>query len=456
MRWLKRLHPWPRGLAGQLMLGLILVLLIAQATVVGIAMRERRDRFEREGGRAVVQRLAIMARLLEATPQRLHAQMLRVASSGGMRFQIRSRPPGLPPSPFLEEWLAPHMRAMGLTGSVVFQLRQGDEVGDDDDDDDEKATSNRPQRTGEGGLIAVPLRGSDGDEWLTLVARRRGAPPWPHYAFASFLIAGLGSAIVVLLLVRRAMRPLHALSAAAEKLGRGETVPPLAERGPLDIRQTTAAFNQMQDRLQRFVSDRTRMLAAISHDLRSPITALRLRAELVDQDDLRERIVASLDEMQQMVEAILAFARQEAMVEPTETVDLAALGKAIVAERAEMGQPVEWLGGDARLYPCRPKALKRALGNLIDNAVRYGERARVSLEPDGFVVEDDGPGIPEDRLEHVFEPFARLEESRNIDTGGTGLGLSIARSIARGHGGDVILGNRSDGQGIVATLRLAK
>jgi len=209
----------------------------------------------------------------------------------------------------------------------------------------------------------------------------------------------------------------------------------------------------MQERLHNYVSDRTRMLAAVSHDLRSPITALRLRAELVEQDDLRERMIASLDDMQQMVEATLAFARQDAEAEPTQTVDLARLGRDLVGERAELGQPVKWEGGNAMAYPCRPVALKRALGNLVENAVRYGGSARVRLEARGFVVEDDGPGIPEDRLEHVFEPFARLEESRSQDTGGAGLGLAIARSIARSHGGDVVLRNRPEG-GVRAVLSL--
>jgi signal transduction histidine kinase len=450
MAWLKRLRPWPRGLASQLILAVVLVLLAAQAVVVGIVMHERSDRFEREGGRYVAQRLAMMARLLEATPPPLHHQMLRVASSRGLRFGIRPRPSGLPPSPFLEAWLAPHLLAQGLSGSVVYELQR---LGEDDDDDGD-ARGSRHRRTGAGGLIAVPLRSTGGQLWLTLETRRREAPPWPHYAFASFLLAGLGSALVVVLLVRRATRPLQELSSAAEKLGRGEALPPLEERGPIDIRRTTRAFNQMQDRLHRYVSDRTRMLAAISHDLRSPITALRLRAEMVDEEELRQRMIASLDEMQQMVEATLAFAKQEAEIEATQTIDLAKLCQDIVAERAEMGQPVTWLGGPAHQYSGRPLALKRAVGNLIDNAVRYGERARVRTTAQGILVEDDGPGIPEDLLEHVFEPFSRIETSRNMNTGGTGLGLSIARSIVRSHGGDLVIANRTNPEGLNALIAI--
>lgn len=441
------LRPWPRSLAGQLVLALVAVLLLAQGAVVAVAMREREQQFEQEGGRFIVQRLAMMARVLEATPPAMHREMLRVASTPGFKFEVRPRPPGLPPAPFFEAWLAPHLRAQGLDGTIVLRLKKGD----GDHDDDKTAADGGDLR--DGGLIAVPLRGSGGDAWLTLEASRRRSPSWPRYAMVSFLLAGAGSALVVVLLVSRAMRPLHSLSSAAEKLGRGEAVPPLAERGPIDIRRTTAAFNQMQDRLHKFVSDRTRMLAAISHDLRSPITALRLRAELVDQDDLRERMIASLDEMQNMVEATLAFARQDAATEPTRTIDLAELGRDLVEERIEMGQPVTWEGGPGWKYACRPMALRRALGNLVENAVRYGGGARVRLEPGAFVIEDDGPGIPEDRLAHVFEPFARLEESRSAETGGAGLGLAIARSIACNHGGDVTLHNRREG-GLSARLAL--
>ena len=443
MTWPKSFRPWPQSLAGQLVVALIAVLLLAQGVVVGIAVHEREERYEREGGRFIVQRLAMMARLLEATPPATHREMLRVSSSSGWKFDLRQNLPGLPPAPFFKEWLEPHLKAQGLNGSIVFRLQNHD-----DDSDDDRSSSLR-----EGGLIAVPIHRGVGQAWLTLEASRRRSPSWPQYALISFLLAGGGSALVVVLLVQRAVRPLRALSSAAEKLGRGESVPPLAERGPIDIRRTTMAFNLMQDRLHKYVSDRTRMLAAISHDLRSPITALRLRAELVDQDDLRERMVASLDEMQQMVEATLAFARQDAAAEPTQTVDLAELARDLVAERAELGQPVRWQGGDPQPYPCRPLALKRALGNLVENAVRYGGSAEVRLEGRSFVVEDNGPGVPEDRLEHVFEPFARLEESRSQDTGGTGLGLAIARSIARSHGGDVTLENRDQG-GLRATLSL--
>jgi signal transduction histidine kinase len=234
-------------------------------------------------------------------------------------------------------------------------------------------------------------------------------------------------------------------------------VPALAESGPLDIRQTTRAFNRMGGRLQRFVQDRTRMLAAISHDLRTPITTLRLRAEFVDDEETRAKILETLEEMQRMTEATLAFAREEANAEDTRTVDLAALVDSVCADLADLGQDVAFSGPERLPYACRPLSLKRALRNLIENAVAYGERARVALAAgdDGLrvMIDDDGPGIPEADFERVFQPFVRLEESRSLETGGIGLGMAIARSIVRAHGGEIELENRRGG-GFRVTIRL--
>jgi len=260
--------------------------------------------------------------------------------------------------------------------------------------------------------------------------------------------AALAFTIVIFLLAafyvsRRISRPLQRLSDAAERLGRGEDVELIPEEGPDDIRCTVAAFNRMQVRLRRFVEDRTRMLAAIGHDLRTPITSLRLRSEFVTDPEIREKLLATLDEMQGMTEAALSFARSESTAEPTRKVDLTALLESLCDDLIELGWQVEFSGGDRVTCTCRPDAIRRAIRNVIENAVRYGDRARVSLQPtaDGvtILVEDDGTGIPETEWENVFGAFVRLEASRNRNTGGVGLGLSIARSIFRAHGGDVTL-----------------
>jgi signal transduction histidine kinase len=269
--------------------------------------------------------------------------------------------------------------------------------------------------------------------------------------------------VIVIFMVRRLTRPMAALAAAAERLGRGEAVPPVPERGPADVRETTRAFNRMHARLQRFVQDRTRMLAAISHDLRTPITSLRLRAEFVEDEEIRQKILETLDDMQRMAEATLAFAREEAAQEDTRAVDLAALIDSVCADLADMGQDVTFAGAPRSHYLGRPSSLKRALRNLIENAVTYGRRARVALEAGDhewrIVIEDDGPGIAEADFERVFAPFVRLEESRNPETGGVGLGMAISRSIVRGHGGDITLANRPGAhgaEGLCVTIRLPR
>ncbi|WP_152044944.1 ATP-binding protein [Aureimonas psammosilenae] len=266
-------------------------------------------------------------------------------------------------------------------------------------------------------------------------------------------------ALVAVVVIRRITKPLAQLTEAAETLGRGEPTVPLPETGPDDIRHTAIAFNRMQERLQRFVEDRTRMLAAIGHDLRTPLTTLRLRTEFVEDEELQSRMVATIEEMRSMTEAILALARQDIASEETRNVDLETLVESLCEDLAEVGADVSFTPGSRVPYRCRPDALRRAVRNLVENAVRYGERARVGIKvaSEGIEigVEDDGPGIPPERREDVFAPFFRLEESRNRETGGVGLGLSIARTIARQHGGDVMLGQGAGG-GLRAAITLPK
>jgi signal transduction histidine kinase len=218
----------------------------------------------------------------------------------------------------------------------------------------------------------------------------------------------------------------------------------------------------MAGRIQRFVADRTQMLAAIGHDLRTPITRLRLRAEFMDDDEQRRKMLSDLDEMEQMIAATLAFARDDAAAEPASAIDLAALCRTVADEaadaRPELAEAIAFEGPDRLTVRARPIALKRAIANLVSNALAYGGSARLRLDPPAggvvrLLVEDDGPGVPEAELEAVFAPFRRLEESRNRETGGTGLGLTIARNILRAHGGDVVLANRQGG-GLAATVSL--
>ena len=223
------------------------------------------------------------------------------------------------------------------------------------------------------------------------------------------------------------------------------------------MQETIRAFNDMQERLSRFVLDRTKMLAALGHDLRTPITTLRLRAEFIEEDEVRQKILQTLDEMLEMAEATLSFAREEAAQEKTRLVDVGALISTVCADLADTGFPVECADTGSFTIRCRPSGLKRALRNILENAMAYGRRARVFVEHRrgdvAIMVDDDGPGIPKGDMERVFGPFVRLENSRNMDTGGVGLGLAIARSIVRSHGGDIALQNRAEG-GLRVTITL--
>ena len=249
--------------------------------------------------------------------------------------------------------------------------------------------------------------------------------------------------------VHKATLPLSVFAAAAERLGVNVNAEPLPEAGPSEVRRAANAFNTMQTRIKRFIQDRTQMLAAISHDLRTPITRLRLRAEFVDDDVERKKMLGDLDEMEAMIGATLAFARDDAANEQAESVDVAAIIAALCGDERALGRDVAYSGPDTLGLIARPLALKRAINNLVDNAVKYGGLARVSLSPGreevAIDVDDDGPGIALQDKERVFAPFIRLESSRSRETGGTGLGLTIARNAVRSMGGDVELINRTEG-----------
>ena len=223
------------------------------------------------------------------------------------------------------------------------------------------------------------------------------------------------------------------------------------------MRIAIRAFNHMQERLRRFVDDRTQMVAAMSHDLRTPLTRLRLRAEFIEDQEQQRRMLADLDSMGDMIDSTLAFVRDDARREPRMLVDLGALVEGVCENASDAGGAVVFSPRRDIDVLGRPNAIARAVANLVDNAVKYGGAARAALvrEPGRIVVvvDDDGPGIPTEERENVFAPFYRLERSRNRDTGGVGLGLAVARTVAREHGGDVTLAN-IDGGGLRARLEL--
>jgi signal transduction histidine kinase len=260
-----------------------------------------------------------------------------------------------------------------------------------------------------------------------------------------------------LLFARAFSRQLAGFARAAEAVGRSIDAPPLREMGPREIRLAARALNQMQERLRRFVRDRTQMLAAISHDLRTPLTRLRLRAEFLEDGDLRRRMLIDIAEMEAMIRETLAFARDDGARERRTRDRLDRLLEEMCRVMHDGGAEIECRVPGPVEFEYSPVAMRRALGNLADNAVKYGKSARIVLDlgpgQATITIDDDGPGIPEEQQERVFQPFQRLDASRNRDTGGVGLGLSVARTIIRGHGGDVTVANRPGG-GLRATVTL--
>jgi signal transduction histidine kinase len=269
---------------------------------------------------------------------------------------------------------------------------------------------------------------------------------------------------VSLIAVRWATQPLQQFATAAHRFADDIDAPPLPETGPLEVRRAAEAFNFMQGRLRRLIVERSRALAAVSHDLRTPLTRMRLRAELVEDAALQQKLNADIDIMQSMVNAVLAYLRGLEDKEPVQAINMGALLYSIVEDERSLGRPVELLGCTPSAQPPQPyvgrlSVLRRAVSNLIDNAVRHGRLVHVSIDDAPtelrVAVEDDGPGIPDADLARVTEPFVRLDASRSLETGGVGLGLAIVSDAAASHGGRLILENRAAG-GLRALLVLPR
>ena len=459
----------PKSLAGQLTLLLLLALAAAQGVAVALFAWERLEALRDAHRDDAVLRTATVARLLGETPPGLHDAVIAAASTELARFSLTG-------APVVAE-TGTGERAAAIADGLSAALGVGADrvrvaplwtpfLGDDDwddddhhdrDDDDDDRDHDGDYDHDEPDWFTASAALADG-RWLNVaVGPPPGAPAWGAAFVAVFLLSALGIAAVAVLTARRMAKPMRGLAAAAGRLGRGEAVEDLSEAGPAETRETVRAFNLMRARLDRYVRDRTAMLAAVSHDLRTPVTSLRLHAEFVEDAETKAKILAALDEMQRMTEETLAFIREDMRQEETRMVDLHALLDSVAADLVELGRDIAVADSGRVLVACRGVALRRALRNLLENAAAYGGRATARIERDDeeirVVVEDEGPGIPEADLERVFEPFVRLEASRSRDTGGSGLGLAIARGIVRGHGGDIGLVNRAEG-GLRATVAL--
>lgn len=448
---------WRATLSGRLISLTLLSLVAAQLLAVAISLNER-GRALGEASRAeFYSRATNMALLLESMPPELRPKIVAASAAVYTRFWFTEAPPG-----DAEDWRRAAIARLGeplpnlprsggasastsaeavvaLAADASYPARWQDLAPGAWPLDRAAET----MQLGRAGGIGLAVSLSSGGWLNTATSRPPMTPAWEAQSLAPFALAALLLCITAAIAARGITGPLRQLAGAAEAVGRGEWVTPLPEVGTDDIRATAAAFNRMQARLRRFLEDRNRMLAAISHDLRTPLTSLRLRAELVDEGEGRDRILATLDEIEGLSDAMFAYARGEAMQEEMRIVDLTALVESLCDDLAEIGVSVAFEEGQRIDCRCRPAALRRAVRNLIENAARYGISAEVSVArgPKSVLVriEDRGPGIPDELKEQVFMPFFRIEGSRNRDTGGSGLGLAIARSIIRQHGGDVSL-----------------
>lgn len=453
---------WPRSLAGRTALVLLLGLTLVQMAGLTIHALDRVDLQRFAMAREIGARAFGLWRTVVLAPPERRAQLLAdVELPPGLRASLDAEalvPAGLPPPPppVMRLFRMEALQRQGPRAFRPYEIRV--------------APLDLPRRfgvmvePGRPGDWAASLRLSDG-MWLNMQVRLPPPRPWHSETFLmAFAVMTFTAGALTLWAVRRLTFPVRALADAADRLGRDVNALPLPENGPAEVARAAAAFNTMAERIRRFVGDRTQMLAAIGHDLRTPITRLRLRAEFMEDDEQRRKMLADLDEMEAMVAATLAFARGDAAAEPSVALDLAALSRTVLDEASdlhpELAERVTYAGPERLVVQARPVALKRALANLVGNALAYGGAARLALvpgdprgEPVRLEVADDGPGIAPEYLEAVFQPFRRLEGSRNRETGGTGLGLPIARNILRAHGGDVVLRNRPQG-GAVAIVTI--
>lgn len=471
-RWL------PRSLFGRLMLVLAGGLLLAQLLSAAINFAERDRLLVAASGMQQAQRIADVVKLLDSLEPPARERIVSVLRVPPLVLSLEDAPRQplsgandtapravmftamlraslgddravrVEPGPALAQAWPP-----GSPGPRRFSMMGGGAgmMGEPD------AMAGFPPHAGPVMRTQVQLRDGHWARFDSELPQSAAALPWRLALTLGILLAAV--LLLSFVAVRWVTRPLHVLADAAEALGRDINAPPLPEEGPTEIAQAARAFNTMQSRLARFIQDRTRVLAAMSHDLKTPITRMRLRAELMDDDELRQRFEADLKEMESMVTHTLEFMRGLGGNEARQAVDVMALLESLQSDNEDMGRAVLIEGYAIAPYSAVVSLLKRCLSNLVDNAVLYGQRVTVKVEdtPQCLTLRflDEGPGIPESELEQVFEPFYRLEGSRSRATGGTGLGLTIARNIAQTHGGDITLRNRS-GQGLEAVLTLPR
>ncbi|MCY4549455.1 MAG: ATP-binding protein [Defluviicoccus sp.] len=453
-RGLRRL--WPDTVAARIAVILMLALFAFLALSMLAYVRDRADATLHLFAHSVADRIVATVRLMEEVPAAGRGRLLASIDSPTLGVALSPDRPSFPPSePGVEGFVRRHLAPLLAGRELLVSIP-------------EARPWRRAGRRGEAGPDLLPSRRKaviavglgDGSWAVFTAATELTSLRWAARMAAWLVVGGLFVVLFAAWVSRRVTRPVRRFSDAADRIGRDLfAAPPLPETGSPELRRAAHAFNRMQDRLRRLVEDRTLMLAAISHDLRTALTRLRLRIEFIGDGTQRARAEGDVAEMQAMLEATLAFARDEAVEEAHRPVDLASLAQTLCDNAADAGGVARYDGPDRLVLTCPPAAIRRALANLIDNAIAYGGEATVGLAEDEravrIVVADRGPGIPEAQRELVFQPFRRLETSRSRETGGTGLGLSIARGAVRRCGGDIALGDRPGG-GLEAVVTLPK
>ncbi|MFM9827130.1 MAG: ATP-binding protein [Sphingomonas sp.] len=445
---------WPTRLSSQMALLIAIALFVAQAINLGLLLEGRRQlRLQQVVGPAVT-------RIVDANERITTGQWVagEARARGRMRL-VASDPvsPGARHAPDVEAALRTALVDAGMTvGQIRTDVRRISPS-------DQRiarfgpALARRYARFGAELVIALELPGHG---WLVLSAPWSLGNGWLFWQLLGQTLILYGIVLVpVLWAARHISRPLQALAGAARDFTPGGEQVPLAEHGPQDVRAVTSAFNALRLRVSAMLDEKDRMLGAIGHDLRTPLAALRVRIESVEDETDRTRMAETIDEMNHMLDDILSLARLGRPSEPLTDVELSSLVDAVVEDFRALGAPVEMDEAPRVTLRLRPSLMRRAVRNLIENAVKYGEQAQVRVvdEPGSvaIIVADTGPGIPPERMEAVFTPFTRLEESRNRETGGIGLGLALARAIVQNAGGVLELANRKGG-GLDATITLPR
>ena len=454
----------PKTLTGQTVLVLLIGLSLSHLISMAIYSSDRAEVLTQMGGRDTAHHLANIARMVDQTPKELRTSIVSAIDQKGFNVWLTDESPlthTLTPSAninSLRDYLHSQLNA---PEKPILHVRVHNPAPHISEHNNWYWFTHWAQGMSGHRELQVSLRLGDlktPEQWINFaVDIPQSNSLWSVTSVLSMFAMGGTVVLLSVWAVHRMTVPLRAFARAATRLGKDVDAPPLVESGPKEIREATVAFNEMQDRLKRMIDNRTQMLAAISHDLRTPITLLRLRSELVQDGEERTKMLATLDDMEKMIASTMDFARQDAKAEERRKVDLTALVASICDDMTDAGHRVTFEEPEKCLYECGTLSLRRAVTNLIDNALKFGGAAHVSMSQAQsmihIVVEDEGPGIEESMLDDVFQPFFRCEDSRNPATGGTGLGLSVVQSVAHAHGGEIRLSNLQNG-GLRAELEL--